>query len=293
MESARCKAFLASAETGSFSRAAEKLRYTPSGVSQLVTALEQDLGFPLLRRTRRGVTLTDAGEKLLPAIRGFLRQEERIYQLAAEVKGLAVGHITIATYSSIATHWLPQVIRDFQQDYPNIELSIIEGIRQEVVQALDESRADVGFLSVQEEMPYDWIPLAEDTMLAVLPKDHPLAGADRYPLARCSEEDFIMPAMGRDADIAPMLERNHITPNIRYATVETFTALTMIENGLGMTVTNELITRNWVCDVVMLPLDPPQQVTFGMAIPSLDHATPAVRRFVEYAVRALSRGEGT
>ena len=258
MESARCKAFLASAETGSFSKAAENLRYTPSGVSQLVTALEREVGFPLLRRTRRGVSLTDAGEQLLPAIRGFLRQEERIFQLAAEVKGLAVGHITIATYSSIATHWLPKVIRDFQQDYPNIELSIIEGIRQEVVQALEQSKADVGFLSEQEGMPYDWIPLAEDTMLAVLPKGHPLAEAECYPLSRVPEEDFIMPAMGRDADIAPMLERNQIVPKIRYATVETFTALTMIENGLGMTVTNELITRNWVCDVVMLPLDPPQ-----------------------------------
>lgn len=293
MESARCKAFLASAESGSFSKAAELLQYTPSGVSQLVSALEQDLGFPLLRRSRRGVTLTDGGERLLPAIRGFLRQEERIYQLAAEVKGLAVGHITIATYSSIATHWLPKVIRAFEKEYPHIELSIIEGVRQEVAQALDEAKADIGFLSYQEGMPYDWIPLAEDNMMAVLPRDHPLAGADCYPLARCQEESFIMPAMGRDADVAPMLEKNHITPQIRYATVETFTALTMIENGLGMTVTNDLITRNWICDVVKLPLDPPQQVTLGMAIPSMSHASPAVRRFVEYAVRALSRGEGT
>nr|MDU2066558.1 LysR family transcriptional regulator [Sporomusaceae bacterium] len=107
MESARCKAFLAAVETGSFSKAAEVLNYTPSGVSQLVTSLENDLGFPLLRRNPKGVTLTENGKQILPAVRDFLLQENRIFQLAAEISGLLIGSITIASYSSISTHWLP------------------------------------------------------------------------------------------------------------------------------------------------------------------------------------------
>lgn len=72
METARCRAFLAAADTGSFSKAAELLSYTPSGVSQLVSALEADIGYPLLRRTNKGVTVTAEGGTLIPAIREFL-----------------------------------------------------------------------------------------------------------------------------------------------------------------------------------------------------------------------------
>ena len=116
MESARCRAFLAAVEAGSFSRAAELLNYTPSGVSQLVTALEKEVGFPLLRRNKKGVSPTENGKRLLPAVRDFLAQENRIFELAAEINGLLTGSVAIASYSSIATHWLPAVIRDFQRD---------------------------------------------------------------------------------------------------------------------------------------------------------------------------------
>lgn len=63
----------------------------------------------------------------------------------------------------------------------------------------------------------------------------------------------------------------------------------MIENGLGMSVMNELITRSWQSDVVKLPLEPPQHITLGIAVPNLDGAAPAVKKFVEYAVRLLTR----
>ena len=170
MESARCKAFLAAVASGSLSKAAEELNYTPSGVSQLVTALEEEFGLPLLKRSKKGVSLTPEGESLLPAVSAYIRQERRIYQLAAEVKGLDIGSITIAAYSSIATHWLPKVIANFRRDYPNIRIKLLEGVRQEVKTWLAEGRADIGFLSDGDdvESEYRWIPLAEDPMVAVL-----------------------------------------------------------------------------------------------------------------------------
>lgn len=134
METARCKAFVAAAETGSFSKAAEALSYTPSGVNQLVTALEKEFGFPLFRRNTKGVALTENGELLLPVIRKFLRQEDRIFELSAEMNGLLIGSVNIAAYSSIATHWLPAVIGAFQRDYPQIHINLLEGIWQEVSQ---------------------------------------------------------------------------------------------------------------------------------------------------------------
>lgn len=289
METARCRAFLAAAETGSFSKAAEALSYTPSGVNQLVTALEKELGFPVFRRNTKGVTLTENGELLLPTVREFLRQEDRIFELSAEMNGLLIGSVTIAAYSSIATHWLPAVIRAFQRDYPQIRIKLLEGIWQEVAKWLDDRAADIGFLSFQEGMPYEFIPLAEDPMLALLPKDHPLADAEVYPLENCRTDRFIMPAMGCDDDVEALFAKNHIVPNVQFTTLESFSVMSMVEQGLGMTVMNQLITEKRICDIVKLPIDPPSQITLGVAMNSKADASPAVKMFLKYAVRMLTQ----
>ena len=83
-----------------------------------------------------------------------------------------------------------------------------------------------------------------------------------------------------------------VLPNIVFSTVENYAVLSMIENGLGMSVMNRLVTRKWDCDAAMLPLDPPKTLTLGIAVPDWDQASPAVRRFVEYAVKQLSQAEG-
>ena len=289
METARCRAFLAAAETGSFSRAAEMLRYTPSGVNQLVSALEKEIGFSLFSRSTKGVALTANGQLLLPVIREFLHQEDRIFELSAQMNGLLIGTVTIAAYSSIATHWLPAVIRAFSRDYPHVEIKLMEGIWQEVSQWLEERSADIGFLSYQDGMPFEWIPLAEDPMLALLPPDHPLAHADVYPLENCGKDSFIMPALGCDDDVEALFARRRIKPNIRYTTIESFSAMSMVEQGLGVSVMNRLITEKRVCDISMIPIDPPASITLGAALHSRADASPAVKMFLKYAVRMLTK----
>jgi DNA-binding transcriptional LysR family regulator len=291
METARCRAVLAAAETGSFSRAAEVLRYTPSGVNQLVTAFENELGFSVFRRSTKGVSLTENGQLLLPTVREFLRQEDRLFELATEINGLLIGSVTIAAYSSIATHWLPAVIRAFQQDYPHVSIRLMEGIWQEVSGWLDDRTADIGFFSYQDGMPYEWIPLAEDPMLALLPPDHPLAGASAYPLKDCEQDDFIMPSLGCDDDVEALFRRNGIVPKIRFTTMESFSAMSMVEQSLGISVMNQLITEGHICNIVKLPLDPPSQITMGVALHSKADASPAVKMFLKYAVRMLTRTE--
>ena len=291
METARCRAFLAAAETGSFSKAAEALSYTPSGVNQLVSAFEKELGFPVFRRNTKGVSLTENGELLLPVVREFLRQEDRIFELSAEMNGLLIGSVNIAAYSSIATHWLPAVIGAFQRDYPQIHINLMEGIWQEVSKWLDDRTADIGFFSYQEDMPYEWIPLAEDPMLALLPRNHPLAQAKAYPLTNCATDRFIMPARGCDDDVMALFRRNHIVPNVQFTTLESVWVISIVELCLGMRVMNQLITEKRICDVAMLPVDPPASITLGIALHSKADISPAVRMFLKYAVRMLTRVE--
>ena len=128
----------------------------------------------------------------------------------------------------------------------------MEGIWQEVSKWLDDRAADIGFLSYQEGMPYEFIPLAEDPMLAVLPRDHPLANAECYPLENCKYDRFIMPALGCDDDIEALFTQNGIEPNVQFTTLESFSVMSMVEQGLGMSIMNQLITEKRICDIAML-----------------------------------------
>ena len=173
----------------------------------------------------------------------------------------------------------------------NVKIKLMEGIWQEVSQWLDERVADIGFLSYQENMPYDWIPLADDPMLALLPWDHPLAKAEAYPLENCAKDRFIMPALGCDDDVEALFARGHIEPNICYTTLENFSAMSMVEQGLGVSVMNRLITQKRVCDIAMIPIDPPASITLGAALHSRTDTSPAVKMFLRYAVRMLTKKE--
>lgn len=287
METSRYRAFLAAAEAGSFTKAAEILNYSPSGVSQLITAIESELGFKLFNRYKKGVSLTVNGRRLIPAVRELLYHEDCIYQIATGIKGLAEGDVRIATYSSIASNWLPEVIKDFKKDYPAINITLMEGVKSEIIAHLEERKADIAFVSRLDKTNYDWIHLDDDPMIAVLPRSHPLAGHRSYPIAECVNEDMIIPSLGYDEDLTIMFKRNNITPTIQYRTVECFAAMAMIEKDLGMSIMNELITRNYKCDVVKIPLSPPEKIELGVAVPSFESASPAAKKFFEYAVKHL------
>lgn len=289
MENTRYRAVMAAAELGSFTKAAERLGYTPSGVSQLVKAFEQEVGFPVLLRDKKGVRPTEDGHKILPVVRDILLQEERLEQMASDINGLATGRVTIGAFSSISAHWLPKVIKSFQTKYPDIEISVMEGIHQELDEWLVSRRVDCVFYSrLKRQATVEWIPLREEPMLAILPTDHPLAGETAFPIERINEERFIMPGLGVDNDVAGVLARNNLHPKISFTTIEDYATMGMVEQGLGISVLDELITKRWECNVVKMPLDPPQFITFGIAIRSMKRASPAMKRFVDFAVKMLT-----
>lgn len=147
METSRYRAFIKAVDLGSFSKAAKELAYTPSGVSQLISALEKDVGFSVLERTRSGVKPTENGKRILPIARAIIQEEDRLFQMSAELKGLSVGSVTIGSYPSVASHWLPKVLKAFREQFPNIEIRVMEGIHQEISEWLDNKEVDFGFMS--------------------------------------------------------------------------------------------------------------------------------------------------
>jgi DNA-binding transcriptional LysR family regulator len=284
MENNKCKAFIECIERGSISAAADSLGYTPSAISQLITSLEKELGLKLLVRSQKGVKPTSEGETLLPAFRSYIAREQDIYQIASELKGVVKGNLSIAAYPSVATNWLPEIVRRFKSEYPGIHINIRESIRENMFQNFEQNTADMGIMVYSEPMPYEWIPLIEIPVLAALPEDHPFAGADKFPIKECENSDFILGSWGREIEILDILEKNDTHPDIKYTTYDTPATLAMVRMGLGISLVNELSARYWNEHLVKLPLDPPQTVTFGVAVPSREHMTNAAKKFLQFAI---------
>lgn len=287
MDINKYRIFLRSVDSGSFSKVAEETGYTPSGIVHMMNTLESEMGFPLLVRSRRGVRLTPDGERVAPILRSLVKWEEQLQQVSSDIRGAVSGSITLGCYYSIAVNWLPEVIRQFQKDFPNIKIQMLEAVHQKLDDLLAEQRVDFCVFSAPPAGDVEWIPLRKDRMVAVLPENHPLAAAESYPIANYGVEPLIMPAEGNDYDIMRVLEKHKITPQVSYSTGEDNAALAMVEKELGVGLMNELTTVGRKNTAVILPLDPPESIEMGIAVPSLKKASPAARRFIEYLVREL------
>ena len=112
-------------------------------------------------------------------------------------------------------------------------------------------------------MPYDWIPLSDDEMVAAVPPDHELAPDGLIPWPAAKKRRSSMPALGKDDDVLQLLKKNNLQPRIGYTTLENSAAISMVEEGLGISIMNRLITRKRVTSAVLLPLDPPASITLA------------------------------
>ena len=290
METARLRAFIETADRGSVKAAADSLGYTPSAISQLITALEKELGISLFVRSQKGMKLTSEGRTLEEEQEKIdLTHEEEIYTFAAELKGVTRGKITIATYPSIATTWLPEIVRRFKNDYPGIQVNLMECIKSDIVHHFEQNEADLAFLAYSEPFPYEWIPLSESNIIAAIPEDHRLAGEKSFPIAECENDDFIMGSWGKEMEIWEILNRNGVHPELKYTTYDTPASLAMVRMGLGTAYVNELSAQFWNEHLVKLPLDPPQKITFGVAFPSKERMTGAARKFLDCTLQFFDK----
>lgn len=284
MDAIKCRALLKACERGSLSAAAAELGYTPSGISRMVAALEAEVGFPLLARNRKGVVPTEAAQTLMPSFREMARWDEQIAELAADIRGVACGSITVGTYFSIAAVWMPAILDAFQREFPDIRIEVKEGDDLELDRMIIERSVDCCFMA-NRNLPGDWVPLAEDDMVVWLPASHPRAHGKSFPLKELDGIPFIMPFPDTDNDIERLLAADGLEPDVRFSSKDNLTVYAMVEAGLGASMNNELMTANLSGGVVVLPLDPPRTIELGIAVPSLAEASPATKRFVECALR--------
>ena len=156
-------AFVKTVECGSFTKAAEILNYSQSGISRMIHDLEKEWKVLLLERSRGGVRLTSDGLKLLFPMRKMCAGNMRNCRCRVdELNGLKSGLIRIGAFSSVASQWLPNIIREFQKDYPDIDYELLLGDYTEIEEWILEGRVDCGFLRLPVHAELETIFLEQD-----------------------------------------------------------------------------------------------------------------------------------
>ena len=288
MSLAKYKMFMTAVEQGSLTKAAQLMGCTQSAVSHSIDSLEKELGFALLKRSRSGMHLTIEGEQLMPALRNLLNSAEQLDQTASSIRGLDTGTVRIGAFTSVAVHWLPPILKEFQQDYPRVDFKLLNGDYHDVEQWLSDGSVDIGFVNMPCHLDCECIALMEDRLLAILPLNSRFASYPRFPLVECETEPFISLLESSDHDARRALESAGVKPNVRFYTKDDYAILAMVEQGLGMSIMPELLLKGRQYHLHMLPLIPEAKRTIGLAVAAGDKAGPATRRFVDYVVRYVS-----
>ena len=164
-----------------------------------------------------------------------------------------------------------------------MEFQIYAGGYEDIAERVQEGRADLGFLtSVVRSPQLSFHALRRDQMMAILPRDHPLAARQRVSVGQVAREELVMPLRGSEQDIRAALADSPSPLNVRYALNDDFSALAMVEHGFGVSVMPELILRNSAFDVEVRPFSPARWRTIGIA--TLDPAglTAVARTFVSF-----------
>jgi DNA-binding transcriptional LysR family regulator len=199
MEFRHLTSFVTVAEELHFRRAAERLHIVQPALSQQIAKLEAELGVQLLERTNRRVTLTDAGRVFLDDARAMLRLRDRAISYARTVQSGTSGALNIGYVGPSAYSGMPQLIRAFRRDFPQVDLRLHELTTRDQVEGVVSGRLDVGIcrlpasddrLNVSEL----WV---ESTMIA-LPAEHALAGQEQVRLADLATDRFILVARAQE-----------------------------------------------------------------------------------------------
>lgn len=275
-------AFTKAVELGSFTKAAEALSYSQSGISRMIGDLEKEWKVSLLDRGRGGIRLTSDGLKLYTHVKSVCEEYQKLQMQISGVNGLQSGLIRIGTFSSVATHWIPNIIKEFQKDYPNIEYELLVGDYTEIEEWIMEGRVDCGFLRLPTHPDLETIFLEEDKLLVILPESHSLASCDKFPVEALCDDPFMLLEKGAKAEVSEIFERWNLKPKIHFTTWDDYAIMSMVESGLGISILPQLILKRVPYRIVVKELDVPASRNIGLALRDKERASLAAQRFLDY-----------
>jgi DNA-binding transcriptional LysR family regulator len=302
MELRHLRYFVAVAEEGHITRAAERLGIQQPPLSHQIRALERELGVQLFRRLPRGVELTEAGRSFIEDARAALARVGQGVEAAKRAARGEQGHLRLAVPPTAPFHpFVPQVILAFREAYPLVSLTMEENLRMETMEQLRGGQMDVAFLRASIAAPEGLVvhPLLEEPMVAALPSGHPLARSApsqdaALPLRALAGETFIAYARQQgpalyEAMAAACLQAG-FSPQLGQEAPRISTALSLVATGFGVTLVPASMRRMALEGVTYRDLAGAAKARAFLSIAARrDDSSGIVRNFVALVRRAAQR----
>ena len=290
MSVAKYMVFSKVAELGSITKAAEALGYTQPAVSQIISSLEKRFGFSIINRGRDYCVLTENGKKLLYYCNQIIKNEEMLADTVHSLNGLLTGSLRIGSLSSMLTNFVTNVIFNYATSYSNVNINLTELTFTDIIAQLKDGTIDVGFTSSLASDKIKFIPLFNDPVRFIIPKDHPFNAYDKIPVKLLNGADFIMPSAGYDDVYKAITYKVSVTPNIKYQIGSDVAVAGLVANHLGISVMSDQQAKVLCNSVVVKEFCEDFHRTLGIAINAQYHLSPAARSFIQTASSLIKSG---
>jgi LysR family hydrogen peroxide-inducible transcriptional activator len=256
MEFTQLKYVCAIADTGSFSRAAERCHVAQPSLSQQVLKLEEDLGAKLFDRLGRSVRLTEAGRAFLPHARSILQQMEAARSGVEDKRTDLRGSVTVGVIPTIAPYMIPQCVSEFSKKHTEAKLRIVEETTPVLVESLRNLAIDLAILSLPlKHKDFEIFPLQTEPLFAVLPRDHRRAEAQSLSMKDLRGEPFVLLRDShcfRDISMAACT-RAKVDPRVAFESGQFSSLLGMVAAGVGVSLVPEMaVDRTANCSFIRI-----------------------------------------
>lgn len=271
-------------DTGGFTKAGEELGMTQSAVSHAIHALEVELGFVLINRTRGKLTLTNEGNMLIDYVYALVASEDRLMNQINSIKHIETGTIRIGSFTSASSRLLPDILSAFDHAFPDIQIEIIEDGYDALKRALEEGIVDVTFLEAQYIEPHYYVlPYFRDEIIAVVPSQYKISEDDDFDIMKLEDYPFIMPDNDSDTFLHRLFDRYHVKPNLKYKVLLMSTVFSMVEKGLGMSIVPESTLNKTLYDFDIFPLKDPVHRQINIVTLKSSLSSPIISAFFHIA----------
>lgn len=233
--------FIAAAECGSLSEAANKLHISQPSISAAIMEMEETLDLQLfVRYPSKGIRLTAQGIKVLEEARILIRHAESFRAATSAVNSQLRGNLSIACFLNLGSNYLSEIIRTFEEKYPDINVHIHDLDQSAIFDALSSGKAELALtfdLNIPKSMKTKHV--VERKPHALLPLNDPLALKDEVQLKDLTQRPFILMDLPYTNDyFLSLFAKKKLFPNIRYRTTLFETVRTFVSSGLGVSILN-------------------------------------------------------
>lgn len=289
METKKLEALLETAKIGSVNKVAESLGYTQSGLSYALNSLENELGVKLLHRDHGGVSLTPEGEELLPLMECIVTTVESFEQRVSRIKARSSSAIHIGTYNSALIRLLPLAVDRFLACYPDIQFEITTGV-DSLSRLMDDEALDL-VICEQHIVSgnYQWEPLLEDEMCAVLCKDDPLSKKESLRFSDLKSSHVVYPAINANGVVARKLREEGIQfgRQTNLVTADGSITLSVISRRGGVSFVSKMYEPECPGNVCFVSMEPKLIRSLGVARPNHSPRSKTLDSFVRQLKKSI------